>query len=116
MMGVSLLCAATPACIEVEPDGALDRCEDVTNQIEQALAHNTESGILLPGASPCELGPESFDERVGSSDVEYLIGAFDNACREQAASCGYRERPVPPPPPPPPPGFSNPGPAPVVAH
>lgn len=94
------------------------RCADVTAQIEQARADYTDTQVLLPGAEPCELSFDSFDPRTSRDSVEYLLGAFSNACQTQAEACSgvpTRDRPdpdLPPepvgPPPAPPPYFRPP--------
>jgi hypothetical protein len=76
-------------------DAAVDteRCDDVTAQIELALEEYTQSQLLVPGAVPCELTPDAFDQRVEAASREYLLGAFANACEVQAEACGGSPQP-----------------------
>jgi hypothetical protein len=73
------------ACQEVDHDQ--ERCADVSAQIEQALVEYTQNRVLLPGAEPCELTPESFDPRTSRESKEYLLEAFATACQTQAETC-----------------------------
>ena len=85
------------------PSAHDERCDDVTEQIEAALQHNIDIGVLVGTAVPCELTRESFDPRVQRDDVEYLLSAFQNACETRAQECsGIPPQPVPPPSVPPP--------------
>jgi hypothetical protein len=82
------------ACGSLAGDSA--RCDDVRQQILAALQNNIESGVLLSTAIPCGPDgianhPDYFDPRVDASNVQYLQGAFENACDELASSCGYDE-------------------------
>ncbi|MEY2935340.1 MAG: hypothetical protein RL033_6089 [Pseudomonadota bacterium] len=97
------------ACQQVDDDQ--ERCADVRAQIEEALTNYTTMGVLLPGVEPCELTPDSFDPRVRYESVDYVLGAFANACEQRAEAClgvpSY-ERPEPGPPPSSPPPFVSP--------
>jgi hypothetical protein len=81
--------------------GAVDeeqlRCDDVTSQIDQALANYTDSENLLPGAVACELTPASFDPRVSPENVERVLGQFTAACDIQAQTCSGAPARVGPP-------------------
>jgi hypothetical protein len=74
-----------------------ERCADATAQIEQALTDYTNGGILLPGAEPCGLTLDSFHPRTTDESVEYLLGAFGDACEVQAEACGGVPMPQRPP-------------------
>ena len=69
-----------------------EECVDIRAQIVAALTENVNKGVLLPDAVSC--GPdgvanrrESFDPRIPPGDVEYLQGAFRNACAEFLDNC-----------------------------
>jgi hypothetical protein len=93
-------------------DAQQKRCDDVTQQIEEALAANIDNGVLYATAAPCALSAESFDSRVDAESRDYLMEAFSNACDRQAESCGDVHRVPPPSDPPPPPSFETPRPVP----
>jgi hypothetical protein len=100
-----LAAGLTFACQAVDHDQ--ERCTDVTAQIEQALTDYTDSGVLLPGAEPCELTEDSFDPRTQRESQEYLLDAFASACQTRAEVCegvpaGDRPQRRPPPATPPP--------------
>jgi hypothetical protein len=74
--------------------GDSERCDDVREQILTSLESNIELGVLLPSAIPCGADgianrPDHFDPRVDASNVQYLQGAFGDACDELASACGY---------------------------
>jgi hypothetical protein len=91
-LAIGLAFACQPEAVDTE------RCADVTAQIELALEDYTDAGLLLPGARPCELGPEDFDPRTTAESREYLLGAFANACVQQADACWAIPSAAPPPP------------------
>jgi hypothetical protein len=67
-------------------------CHDIEQQIRTALEDNVNKGILVREAIACgddgvANRPDSFDSRVPQSDVEYLQGAFRNACDEYQDHC-----------------------------
>jgi len=69
-----------------------ERCDDILRQIRAAMEDNVSKGILVRDAIACgEDGvanrTDSFDVRVAPSDVEYLQGAFRNACDEYQDHC-----------------------------
>lgn len=79
------LALGTSAVLAAFANNRYDSANDVKGQIMQALETNVESGVLVSTAVPCgEEGvasrPESFDSRVRPQDVDYLTGAFANAC------------------------------------
>jgi hypothetical protein len=70
-----------------------ERCTEVTAQIDQAVLDYTNGGLLLPGADPCGLTLDSFHPLTTDESVEYLLGAFGDACEAQAEACWGVPRP-----------------------
>lgn len=79
------LALGTSAVLAAFANNRYDSANDVKGQIMNALQENVDSGVLVSTAVPCgEDGvasrPDSFDSRVRPQDVDYLTGAFANAC------------------------------------
>jgi hypothetical protein len=89
---ILLLCSLSAVGLGCGDDYSPERCDDIVQQIRAALEDNVNKGILVREAVACgEDGvanrPDSFDSRVPQSDVEYLQGAFRNACDEYQDHC-----------------------------
>lgn len=89
---VLLLCALTAVGGGCGNDYSDEHCDDIVNQIRTALEDNVNKGILVREAVACGKDgvanrPDSFDANASQSDVEYLQGAFRNACDEYQDHC-----------------------------
>lgn len=70
------------ACGEEYSD---QQCDDLRDQIAEALASNVDKGVLVASAVPCGAegianDPESFDPRVSLANRAYLTDSFADAC------------------------------------
>jgi len=83
---VAGLALGTSAVLAAFANNRYDSANDVKGQIMEALEDNVESGVLVSTAVPCgddgvaSRPDSSFDSRVRAQDVDYLTGAFANAC------------------------------------
>jgi hypothetical protein len=89
---ILLLCSVSAVGLGCGDDYSDAHCNDIMQQIHTALEDNVNKGILVREAIACgEDGvanrPDSFDSRVPQRDVEYLQGAFRDACDEYQDHC-----------------------------
>jgi hypothetical protein len=82
---VAGLALGTSAVLAAFAKNRYSAANDARNQIMSALQDNVSRGVLVGTAVPCGANgvanqPNSFDSRVKAEDVNYLSGAFANAC------------------------------------
>jgi hypothetical protein len=84
-VSVAGLALGTSAVLAAFASNRYSAANDARGQIMRALRTNVNNGVLVGTAVPCgEDGianrPDSFDSRVTQENVDYLTGAFANAC------------------------------------
>jgi hypothetical protein len=82
---VAGLALGTSAVLAAFAKNRYSAANDARDQIMNALQDNVNRGVLVGTAVPCGANgvanqPNSFDSRVKAEDVNYLTGAFANAC------------------------------------